>query len=92
MHHRLVSSLLLGSFLTIPAFGQARILGCNAPPLYEKGMNSLMGVGISRNDLNALDYLRRSAELGYPQAQVVVGYLYDTGSVVTQDSGQAAEW
>jgi len=92
MHHRLVSSLLLGSFLTIAAFGQAPTLGLNAHQLYEKGMNSLMGVGISRNDLNALDYLRRSAELGYPQAQVVVGYLYDTGSVVTQDSGQAADW
>ena len=92
MHHRLVSSLLLGSFLTIAAFGQAPTLGLNAPQLYEKGMNSLMGVGISRNDLNALDYLRRSAELGYPQAQVVLGYLYDTGSVVTQDPGQAADW
>ena len=66
MHRRLVSSLLLGSFLAIAAFGQAPTLGLNAPQLYEKGMNSLMGVGISRNDLNALDYLHRSAELGYP--------------------------
>jgi uncharacterized protein len=55
-------------------------------------MNSLMGVGISRNDLNAVDYLRRSAELGYPQAQVVLGYFYDTGSVVAPDPGQAVDW
>jgi len=92
MHRRLVSCLLLGLFLNTTAFAQAPTLGLNAPQLYEKGMNNLMGVGVSRNDLNALDYLRRSAELGYPQAQVVVGYFYDTGSVVTQDPGQAADW
>ena len=70
----------------------AQTLGLNAPQLYEKGMNNLMGIGISRNDLTAVDYLRRSAELGYPPAQVVLGYFYDTGSVVAQDSQQAADW
>src|SRR4051794_17343766 len=92
MHRSLLSSLLMGFFISSAAFAQAPTLGLNAPQLYEKGMNSLMGIGISRNDLNAVDYLRRWAELGYPQAQVVVGYLYDTGSVVTQDPGQAADW
>jgi TPR repeat protein len=87
-----ISSFVLGLLLTATAYAQAPTLGLNAPQLYEKGMNSLMGIGISRNDLNAVDYLRRSAELGYPQAQVVVGYFYDTGSVVTQDPGQAADW
>jgi TPR repeat protein len=33
-------------------------------------MNNLMGVGVSRNDLNAVDYLRRSAELDYPPARL----------------------
>jgi TPR repeat protein len=92
MRPRSVSSLVLSLLLAASVFGQAPTLGLNAPQLYEKGMNSLMGIGISRNDLNALDYLRRSAELGYPQAQVVVGYFYDTGSVVTQDPGQAVDW
>jgi TPR repeat protein len=87
-----ISSFVLGLFLTATASAQTPTLGLNAPQLYEKGMNSLMGIGVSRNDLSAVDYLRRSADLGYPQAQVVVGYLYDTGSVVTQDSGQAADW
>lgn len=92
MPRRPVALVLLSLLLATSTLGQTPTLGLNAPQLYEKGMNNLMGIGISRNDLNALDYLRRSAELGYPQAQVVLGYFYDTGSLVTQDQGQAADW
>ena len=92
MRCRLPSLLLICLLLSRAAFTQTSTLGLNAPQLFEKGMNSLMGVGVSRNDLNAVDYLRRSAELGYPPAQVALGYFYDTGSVVSQDSGQAADW
>jgi uncharacterized protein len=74
------------------ARAQTASLGLNAPQLYEKGINNLMGTGVSRNDLNAVEYLRRSAELGYPAAQVVLGYFYDTGSLVPQDSQQGADW
>ena len=92
MRCRLPSLFLICLLLSRAAFTQTSTLGLNAPQLFEKGMNSLMGVGASRNDLNAVDYLRRSAELGYPPAQVALGYFYDTGSVVSQDSGQAADW
>jgi uncharacterized protein len=92
MRHRLPSSLLLYLLLSPVAFAQTASLGLNAPQLYEKGLNNLMGIGSSRSDLNAVDYFRRSAELGYPPAQVALGYLYDAGSVVSQDSGQAADW
>ena len=44
--------LLLSSL----AFAQSGTLGLKAPQLYQKGMNSLIGVGVSRNDLNAVDY------------------------------------
>lgn len=92
MRRRFASSILVYLLLTPVAFAQTASLGLNAPQLYEKGLNNLMGIGVSRNDLNAVDYLRRSAELGYPPAQVALGYFYDTGSVVAQDSGQAADW
>lgn len=92
MRCRIPCLLLICLILSLAAFPQTPTLGLNAPQLYEKGMNSRMGVGISRNDLNGLDYLRRSAELGYPPAQVALGYFHDTGSVVSQDSGQAADW
>ncbi|HVO82572.1 MAG TPA: tetratricopeptide repeat protein [Terriglobales bacterium] len=55
-------------------------------------MNALIGVGVSQNDLDAIDYFRRSADLGYPPAQVVLGYFYDTGFRVTQNSTEAADW
>jgi len=87
-----ISVLPLCLLLVSATYAQTATLGLNAPQLYEKGINSLLGVGLSRNDLNAVDYFRRSAELGYPQAQVVLGYFYDTGSVVSQDSQQAADW
>jgi TPR repeat protein len=92
VRNRFPFSLFICLLLTLPAFAQTASLGLNAPQLYEKGMRSLMGVGVSRNDQNAVDYFRRSAELGYAPAQVVLGYFYDTGLVVPQDSGQAADW
>jgi TPR repeat protein len=92
MRCHLASLLMICLLLSPAAFAQTPTLGLNALQLYEKGMNSLMGVGVSRNDLNAVAYLRRSAELGYPPAQVALGYFYDTGSVLPQDSGQAADW
>jgi TPR repeat protein len=92
MHRALISALILSVFLTPAAFAQTGTLGLNAPQLYEKGMNSLLGVGVSRNDLNAVDFFRRSADLGYPQAQVVLGYFFETGSIVPGDAAQAADW
>jgi uncharacterized protein len=92
MHRALISALILSVFLTSAVFAQTGTLGLNAPQLYERGMNSLLGLGVSRNDLNAVDYFRRSSDLGYPQAQVVLGYFYETGSIVPGDATQAADW
>lgn len=82
------------AWLSFPAYShaQATTLGMNATQLYEKGMNALIGAGPSRNDLNAVDYIRRSAELGYAPAQVTLGYFYDTGSVLAREPDQAAAW
>jgi len=62
-NRRLATAALLVCFLPGPAAcAQSSSMGLNAPQLYEKGMNSLIRVGVSRNDLNAVDYIRRSAE------------------------------
>ena len=66
--------------------------GPSAAQLYEKGMNALTGTGVSRNDLNATDYIRRSAELGYAPAQVTLGYFYETGTTLAHNPTQAAHW
>ena len=90
---RVATAVLLLCLLPGPAtYAQSSSMGLNAPQLYEKGMNSLIRVGVNRNDLNAVDYIRRSAELGYAPAQVVLGYFYDTGNRLSQNSGEAVDW
>ncbi len=65
----------------------------NSPQsLYERGMDAISGAGISRNDFQALDYFRRSAEMGYGPAEVVMGYFYETGLLTAANQGQAVEW
>ncbi len=67
-------------------------LDLNASQLFEKGMNALTGSDVSRNDQNALDSFRRSAELGYAPAQVALGYFYETGRGTAMEPGQALDW
>src|SRR5215475_1278474 len=84
---RAVSVLILSGLVV------AQTNNIDAPRLFETGMNALTGVGPSHNNQVALDSLRRSADLGYPPAQVVLGYIYETGSAsVAQDAGQALDW
>jgi uncharacterized protein len=65
----------------------------NSPEqLYERGMDAISGAGLSRNDRDALEYFRRSAELGYGPAQVVLGYLYETGTLTAGSQSQAIDW
>ncbi len=64
----------------------------SAAQLYEKGMNALTGAGVSRNDLNASDYIRRSAELGYAPGQVALGYFYETGTILSREPEQGTHW
>jgi TPR repeat protein len=91
-NRRLTTAVLLLCLVPGPAAYAQSAMGLNAPQLYEKGMNSLIRVGANRNDLNAVDYIRRSAELGYAPAQVVLGSFYDTGNRLSQNSGEAVDW
>jgi hypothetical protein len=79
-------------FLATAAFPQSPTLGLNSAQLYEKGMNALSGTGVSRSDLNAIDYIRRSAELGYAPAEVALGYFYENGTILASEPQQAAAW
>lgn len=65
----------------------------NSPEaLYERGMDAISGAGFSRNDLEALEYFRRSASLGYGPAQVVLGYLCETGTITAGSQSDAVDW
>jgi TPR repeat protein len=70
-------------------FGQASL---SAEQLFDRGMELLSGAGPSRRDLDAVDFFRRSARLGYAPAQVVLGYFSDVGVLVPGEHGEAADW
>lgn len=89
MCRRFATFLLGAGLICTCMFGQAAPRG---QELFDKGMNALAGTGMSRNDVNALEYLRQSANLGYAPAQVVLGALYQTGRSVVRDSRQALDW
>lgn len=65
----------------------------NSPEaLYEHAMDAISGATTSRNDHDAIDCFRRSAELGYAPAQVALGYLLDTGTLMAGSQTQAIDW
>jgi len=64
----------------------------NPQQLFERGMNALTGTGPSRSDVQALDYFRRAADLGFVPAQVVLGYFYESDTITAANPNHAAEW
>jgi hypothetical protein len=93
MPRLLLAFLLMVSLLaTLMAQQPKGPLGAeSAAALYEKGMNALMGTGISHHDVQALDYIRRSAQAGYGPAQVALGYFEETGSLTAREPQEAAQ-
>jgi TPR repeat protein len=92
MMGRVIISFLAVFASSIAVFAQSATPGPSPAQLYEKGMNALTGTGVSRSDLNATEYLRRSSELGYAPAQVALGYFYETGNVMPREPQEAARW
>jgi uncharacterized protein len=59
--------------------------------LYERGIDAITRVGSTSNDADGIDYFRRSAGLGFGPSQIVLGYYYETGTVLTKDPAQALD-
>jgi TPR repeat protein len=85
--------LILGTCLLFNSiFANAQTTaGLDPSALFDKGMNALAGSSASRSGANAIEYFRRSAELGFAPAEVVLGYLYETGVNTTADPREALE-
>jgi len=84
--------LVIWSILVCAASpGQTAASGLNAKELFEKGMNALEGSSATRSGQNAIDYFRRSSDLGFAPAQVALGYLYETGRIISSDPREALE-
>jgi len=85
------------SLIVLAVLGLASLAAAQDEPrtpqgLYERGMNLITGTGPNRSDVEAVDYFRKSADAGYAPAQTVMGYLYETGTVVPADPQAAASW
>jgi uncharacterized protein len=81
---------ILSSILVL--FSAIAVAQSSSPEaLYERGMDSITGVGPSRNDVEGIDYFRRSSVRGYGPAQIALAYYYETGTVIARDPGQALD-
>jgi TPR repeat protein len=87
-----ITLLILLSVTLVPALAQGPPLNATPEQLFEQGMNAISGSSVNRNDSDAVEYFRRSAQKGYAPAQVVLGYFYDTGTLVAGDQSEAADW
>lgn len=88
---RLALSAVCFAVVCVASVAQTTTSGQDAPALFEKGMNALQGSSATRSGATAIDYFRRSSELGFAPAQVVLGYLYETGLNTTADPREALE-
>lgn len=79
-------------FVSLSVGAQTNAAGASAPDLFGQGMNALVGSSATRSGANAIEYFQRSAEMGYAPAQVVLGYLYETGRVTPADPREALDW
>lgn len=60
--------------------------------LYEQAMNMIRGSSFNRNDRDAIELFRRSADTGYAPAQVALGYIYESGFSVASEPRKAMDW
>ena len=82
-------TLLLSIVVLLNALSLAQSASPEA--LYERGMDAITGVGPTRNDLEGIDYFRRSSAFNYGPALIALGYYYETGSFVARDQAQALD-
>ncbi len=85
-------AILLCAVVVTPDAGLAQAATGTPQQNFDHGMNLITGTGVNRSDLDAVTYFRRAAEAGYAPAQTAMGYLYETGTVVTGDLRTAADW
>jgi uncharacterized protein len=82
----------LVSAMAASSLGQGPPLNATPEELFDHGMNALSGSSVNRNDSDTVELFRRSAQKGYAPAQVVLGYFYDTSTLIAGDQSEAADW
>ena len=50
------------------------------------------GQGVARDGAKALEWYKRSAELGHNDAKVCIAYMFERGEGVKKDLAEAVKW
>ena len=58
----------------------------NLGKMYEKGM------GVTKSDYHAFQWINKAAKLGHTNAQYTLGYMYRNGSGVVKNANQTVKW
>jgi len=64
----------------------------NSKAQYDLGTMYFKGVGVSKDDAEAVQWYRKAAKQKYADAQFSLGEMYYHGNGVTQDYGEAERW
>jgi TPR repeat protein len=59
---------------------------------FELGLRLVTGEGITKNEKQGVEFLRKAADQNHLRAQHVLGSLYEEGVGVKQDPAKAIEW
>ncbi|MFQ5716426.1 MAG: tetratricopeptide repeat protein, partial [Nitrospinales bacterium] len=59
---------------------------------YNLGVLYFKGIGMDRDNREALKWFRKAAEQGYPHGQGFLGLMYENGWGVSQDYEQSVKW
>lgn len=64
----------------------------DVPAMVETARILTTGIGVERDDTQALAWLRKAAEQNYPDAWAELGNMYLAGDGVPQDRAEATRW
>ncbi|MBK6865052.1 MAG: sel1 repeat family protein [Ideonella sp.] len=59
---------------------------------FDLGLGDLNGIGVPRNDAEAVRWFRRAGEAGFASAQHSMGLMYQDGQGVARDLEEALRW
>ena len=87
-----IAALDRGDYVTAFAKFKKGAESGNADAQYKLGVMYVQGLGVPKDDREAVRWYTKAAEAGNARAQYILGVSYDLGLGVAQDYGQAARW
>jgi len=64
----------------------------DAKTQFNLGIMYANGVGVTENDIEAVNWYHKAAEQGYADAQASLGFMFDNGEGVPVNDAQAVKW